>query len=276
MIDVSVLEKKATELRRAIIEMISAAGSGHPGGSLSAADLITALYFHEMKIDPKNPHWEERDYFVLSKGHAAPALYAALALKGFCPVCDTLSLRKMGSKFQGHPCAARMPGIEVSTGSLGQGISAACGLAKAMKMDDKPNRVYVMLGDGECEEGQVWEALMYAGVRKVKNLVAIFDYNKVQLSSMIQDNIDLEPFAEKISAFNWNVIEMNGHDMGPLESSLKKAYHLSGGGPVAVIAHTVKGKGVSFMENKFEWHGKAPDSRQLAEALAELEGGQAK
>ncbi|MDD2568492.1 MAG: transketolase [Clostridia bacterium] len=269
MIDVSVLEKKATELRRAIIEMISAAGSGHPGGSLSAADLITALYFHEMKIDPKNPHWEERDYFVLSKGHAAPALYAALALKGFCPVCDTLSLRKMGSKFQGHPCAARMPGIEVSTGSLGQGISAACGLAKAMKMDDKPNRVYVMLGDGECEEGQVWEAAMFAAHYKLDNLVAILDRNRLQIDGRTTDVMSPEPLDKKFTAFGWRVLEIDGHNMEEIVLALADAKKIKNA-PTLILANTIKGKGVSFMEDQAGWHGNAPKAEQTEQALAEL------
>ncbi len=270
------LTEIANNLRKVVLKSANNAGTGHVGGSLSEIDILTALYFSVLNIDPSNPDWESRDRFILSKGHASLGLYSVLAERGYFSkeLLDTFD--QTGTKLQGHPDMNKCPGIDFSTGSLGQGLSIGIGISIGAELRKKNFKTFVLIGDGESQEGQVWEALMYAGVRKVKNLVAIFDYNKVQLSSMIQDNIDLEPFAEKISAFNWNVIEMNGHDMGPLESSLKKAYHLSGGGPVAVIAHTIKGKGVSFMENKFEWHGKAPDSRQLAEALAELEGGQAK
>ncbi|HBR01933.1 MAG TPA: transketolase [Ruminiclostridium sp.] len=270
------LTEIANNLRKVVLKSANNAGTGHVGGSLSEIDILTALYFSVLNIDPSNPDWENRDRFILSKGHASLGLYSVLAERGYFSkeLLDTFD--QTGTKLQGHPDMNKCPGIDFSTGSLGQGLSIGIGISIGAELRKKNFKTFVLIGDGESQEGQVWEALMYAGVRKVKNLVAIFDYNKVQLSSMIQDNIDLEPFAEKISAFNWNVIEMNGHDMGPLESSLKKAYHLSGGGPVAVIAHTIKGKGVSFMENKFEWHGKAPDSRQLAEALAELEGGQAK
>jgi len=263
------LEQKAREIRRAIVDMVGKAGSGHPGGSLSAADIMSVLYFDEMKVDPENPNWEERDYFVLSKGHAAPAQYAALSLRGYFPVAELDTLRKLGSHLQGHPAKGKVPGVEISTGSLGQGIAAACGLAKAFKMDGKENRVYALLGDGETQEGQVWEAAMFAAHYKLDNLVAIIDHNTLQIDGRITSVMSPEPLDQKFEAFGWHVIVVDGHNIQQLQMAFANA-RIVQGKPVMILANTVKGKGVSFMEDNASWHGNAPKGDDLINALTEL------
>ena len=266
------LEKMAREVRKLIITSLEAAGSGHPGGSLSAADIVTALYFDEMDIDPADPEKEDRDKFVLSKGHAGPAQYAALALKGFFPVEELKSLRKLGSKLQGHPNMHYVSGVEMSTGSLGQGFSVACGMAQAARMDQKKTRVYTLLGDGELQEGLVWEAAMSAGHYKLDNLLAIVDHNGLQIDGRNDDVMTVKPIEDKFASFGWNVLTVDGHDMDELVRAFAKARQCKGR-PTAIVAETIKGKGVSFMENEAGWHGKAPDPDQAAQALKELEGG---
>ena len=265
----SELETKAKEVRRLIIESLNAAGSGHPGGSLSAADIVTSLYFDEMNIDPENPKKKDRDIFILSKGHAGPAQYAALAVRGYFPAEDLMSLRKIGSKFQGHPNMHYVPGIEMSTGSLGQGFSAACGMAMARKIDDSPSRVYTLLGDGELQEGIIWEAAMSAAHYSLDNLVAIVDHNGLQIDGRNDDVMKVEPIAEKFEAFGWNVIKIDGHDFEQISLAFENAKDCKGR-PTAIVAETVKGKGVSFMEGQAGWHGKAPNNEQAEEALKEL------
>ena len=265
------LEKKAKEVRSWIIRSVAAAGSGHPGGSLSAADIVTCLYFDEMKIDPERPDMPERDRFILSKGHAAPVQYAALALRGFSPTEELLSLRKMGSHLQGHPSLGKLPGIEMSTGSLGQGFSVCCGLALGLKIDESPARVYALLGDGELQEGIIWEAAMSAAHYKLSNLCAIIDFNGLQIDGKTSDVMNVAPIAEKFRAFGWNVLEINGHDMGEIMFAFDKARTFSAG-PTAIIAKTIKGKGVSFMENEAGWHGKAPKAEECEQALKEIGG----
>ncbi len=269
MTDIQNLAQTAKEMRRQIITMLHQAGSGHPGGSLSCADLMTALFFEEMKLDPTNPQWTERDYFVLSKGHAAPALYAALALRGFFPVEELATLRQLNSRLQGHPDRKKTPGVDMSTGSLGQGISAACGIAKGLKMQGLPNRVYTILGDGENEEGQVWEAAMFASHYKLDNLVAFLDHNCLQIDGRPEDVLSPEPLDEKWRAFGWHVILIDGHDMAAILAALAEAKTIVEK-PVMILANTKKGKGVSFMEDAVGWHGAAPNAEQTAAALAEL------
>lgn len=264
------LQEKAKEIRKSIVRMTGAAGSGHPGGSLSAADILAALYFHELRLKPEEPQWEDRDRFVLSKGHGAPVLYGALAEKGFFPKEEIMSLRKLGSRLQGHPDLQSLPGVEVSTGSLGQGISVATGMAMAGKLDGKDYRVYVLLGDGECQEGLVWEAAMAAAHYKLDNMVGFLDYNGLQIDGPITEVMSPEPLAEKWQAFGWHVIEIDGHDMKAILSALNQAKDTKGQ-PTMIIAKTVKGKGVSFMENQVGWHGVAPKPEEVAQALAELE-----
>jgi transketolase len=263
------LEKMARQLRRDVITMIATAGSGHPGGSLSAADIVTALYFKVMRHDPKNPQWPDRDRFVLSKGHAAPILYAALAECGYFPVEELSTLRKLGSRLQGHTDRTLTPGVEMSAGSLGQGLSYGIGIALAGRLDKRDYRVYVLLGDGECEEGQVWEAAMFGPHHKMDNITAIVDHNDLQLDGRVCDIMGLEPLADKWRAFNWHVLEINGHDMGEILKALKKAGEVKGK-PTVIIAHTVKGKGVSFMEGNVDFHGKAPSPQETEQALKEL------
>lgn len=272
--NIKYLAEKAKDLRKVILKSANHAGAGHVGGSLSEVDILTVLYFSILNINPANPLWEERDRFILSKGHASLGLYSVLAERGYFDKELLNTFDQTGTILQGHPDMHKCPGVDFSTGSLGQGLSIGIGIALGAKLRNKNFKTFVLLGDGESQEGQVWEALMYTGVNKIKNLIAIFDYNKVQLSSKLQDNVNLESLSGKISAFNWNVMETDGHDTEALSSTLKKAYKDSENGPVAVIAHTVKGKGVSFMEGNYEWHGKAPNSAQLAAALTELEGGQ--
>jgi transketolase len=264
------LTQKAREIRKSIIMMLAEAGSGHPGGSLSAVELLTALYFYEMKIDPQNPRWEERDRFVLSKGHGAPVLYAVLAEKGFFPKEELMKLRKLGSILQGHPDMKRTPGVEISTGSLGQGLSAANGMAAAGKLDKKGYRVFVLLGDGELEEGQIWEAVMWAAHYKLDNLTVFVDYNGLQIDGPINEVMSPEPIPDKFKAFNWNVIEIDGHNFNQIIDAIEKAKKEKGR-PTAIVAKTIKGKGVSFMENQVGWHGKAPTKEEMERAIAELE-----
>ena len=268
------LKRLANNVRVGIIEGVYSAGCGHPGGSLSIADILTYLYFEEMNIDPKNPKWEGRDRFVLSKGHTAPALYAALAHRGFFPVELIKTLRKPDSILQGHPSMRYTPGVDMSTGSFGQGISAACGMALGAKLKGKDFKVYVPLGDGEIEEGQVWEAAMFAGNRKLDNLVAIVDYNNLQIDGSLDEVNSPYPIKEKFEAFNWNVVEINGHCFCEIEEAFKKADECKDK-PTCIVAHTVKGKGVSFMENKCDWHGSAPNAEQYAQAMAELDAAMA-
>lgn len=271
VMDIKSLEKTAAEIRCGIIKAIHNAGSGHPGGSLSAADIVTALYFDEMNVDPRDPKMKGRDKFILSKGHAGPVQYSALAVKGYYPMEDFMTLRKLGSKFQGHPDMHKVPGIEMSTGSLGQGISAAGGMALANKLDNDPGRIYVLLGDGEIQEGIVWEALMSAAHYKLDNMVAILDHNGLQIDGKNEDVMTVAPVVEKFQAFGWNVIQIDGHDFEQILDAFKQARACKGK-PTMIVAETVKGKGVSFMENNAGWHGKAPDEEQTKQALAELGG----
>ncbi len=264
------LKRIANDLRVWSIKMIYRAQSGHPGGALSAADILAVLYFHEMRVDPKNPEWPDRDRFVLSKGHASAAYYAALAMRGFFPEEDLLTFRDVNSYLQGHP-SLMVPGVDMCTGSLGQGLSAGIGMALAGKMDKKDYRVYVLLGDGEIEEGNVWEAAMTAATRKLDNLVAIVDRNKIQLDDFTDTMVELDPLEEKWRGFGWRVISINGHDVTQIIRALDEARKTKGR-PTVIIAHTVKGKGVSYMENTAKYHGKPPQNEEEYErALKELE-----
>jgi len=263
------VQDQARLIRQDIIKMLGEAGSGHSGGSLSAADIVACLYFWEMNIDPSRPQWEERDRFVLSKGHAAPVLYAALAEKGFFPREELGRLRKLGSPLQGHPDMRKVAGVEASTGSLGQGISWAVGMALAAQMDRKDYRIYALLGDGELEEGLVWEAVMAAGHRKLDQLLAIVDYNGLQIDGPLREVMSPEPIADKFRAFNWEVLEIDGHDCQAIMQALHTARQVKGK-PTAIVARTIKGKGCSFMENKVEWHGTTPNKEQVEKALSEL------
>lgn len=264
------LQKVANEVRKGIVASVHSAKAGHPGGSLSAADIFTYLYFEEMNIDPKNPDMVDRDRFVLSKGHTAPGLYAALAHKGFFPVEDLITLRKLGSYLQGHPCMQHTPGVDMSSGSLGQGVSAAVGMALAGKMDEKDFRVYTLLGDGEIQEGQVWEAAMFAGHKNLDNLVVIVDNNGLQIDGDIAEVCSPYPIDKKFEAFNFHVINIDGHDFDAIRAAFLEARQTKGM-PTAIIAKTIKGKGVSFMENQASWHGVAPNDEQFAQAMSELE-----
>jgi transketolase len=259
----------ACKVRMGIIESTHAAKCGHPGGSMSAADLFTYLYFKELNVDPANPKWDDRDRFVLSKGHTAPGLYAALALRGFFPVEDLLSLRKVGSYLQGHPNMNSVPGVDMSTGSLGQGISTACGMALAAKVKGKPNRVYTLLGDGEIQEGQVWEACMFASHYKLDNLCVIVDNNGLQIDGNVADVMSPYPIVDKLEAFGFHTQAIDGHDFQAIEAALETAKTVKGR-PCAIVMKTVKGKGVSFMENQVGWHGNAPDDAQYEQAVAEI------
>ena len=265
------LAKIANEVRKNVVTALHSAKSGHPGGSLSAADMLTFLYFEEMNgLDPKNPNKLDRDRFVLSKGHAAPGLYGVLAEKGFIPKEDLTTLRKIDSYLQGHPDMKHTPGVDMSAGSLGQGISAAVGMALAGKMDNSDYRVYAMLGDGEIEEGQVWEAAMFAGHRKLDNMVFIVDNNNLQIDGTVEDVCSPYPIDEKFKAFNFHVVTINGHDFDQIRRALNEAKETKGM-PTAIIAHSIKGKGVSFMEGQAGWHGKAPNDEEYAIAMADLE-----
>jgi len=265
------LKGKAKTARIDILEMVGEAGSGHPGGSLSAIDILTVLFFHEMSYDPKNPEKPNRDRFLLSKGHASPALYSILAEVGFFPKEELKYFRKLGHLLQGHP-SPEIPGVEIATGSLGQGFSAALGIALCGKLDNYDYRTYVLLGDGELHEGQVWETAMSAGVRKVDNLVAIIDYNGLAQDNTISDLKEIEPIDKKFEAFGWHTITIDGHDIEAILQVLEEAKKVKQK-PVMIIAKTVKGKGVRFMENEIGWHGKAPNSEQLIQAIEEVKNG---
>jgi len=264
------LREMAKKLRRHVITMIATASSGHPGGSLSAADIITALYFKVMHHNPQNPQWQDRDRFILSKGHAAPILYAALAESGYFPVEELLTLRKLGSRLQGHTDRNLTPGVEMSAGSLGMGLSFSIGVALAAKLNHRDYKTYALLSDGECDEGQTWEAALSAAHFKLDNLVAIIDCNQIQLSGWTRDIMNLEPLNKKWQAFGWHTIDIDGHDFDQILSAFQEAEKIIGK-PTVIIAHTVKGKGVSFMENNVEFHGKAPTPEQAERALKELE-----
>lgn len=264
------LEKTANEIRKGIVTAVHSAKSGHPGGSLSAADLFTWLYFKEMNVDPQEPKKEDRDRFVLSKGHVAPGYYSALAHRGFFPVEDLKTLRCIGSYLQGHPDRKHIPGVDMSSGSLGQGISAAVGMALSAKLDKKDYRVYTLLGDGEIEEGQVWEAAMFAGHRKLDNLVVIVDNNGLQIDGPVAEVCSPYPIDKKFEAFNFHVICIDGHDFEQMEQAFEDARRTKGM-PTAIIAKTIKGKGVSFMEGAVGWHGAAPNDEQYGTAMADLE-----
>ena len=263
------LEKKANEVRQSIVTALHSAKSGHPGGSLSAADIMTYLYFEEMNVDPKNPKMADRDRFVLSKGHVAPALYSVLAHKGYFPVEDLVTLRHTGSYLQGHPDMKHIPGVDMSAGSLGQGLSCAVGMAQAGKMDDKDYQVYAMSGDGEIQEGQIWEAAMWAGAHHLDNLTVIVDNNNLQIDGTVEEVCSPYPIDKKFEAFNFHVININGNDMEEIRNAFAEAKKVKGM-PVAIIAKTTKGKGVSFMENQVGWHGKAPNDEQYEQAMEEL------
>ena len=263
------LKKLATEVRLGILEGVHAAASGHPGGSLSIADILTYLYFEEMNVDPKNPKWDDRDRFVLSKGHCAPALYTVLALKGFFPREEIANLRQIDSFLQGHPDMKGTPGVDMSTGSLGMGISAACGMALAAKLNGKSYRTYTIVGDGESQEGQVWEAAMFAAHYKLDNFTLIVDWNNLQIDGKITDVMNPTPHDKKLEAFGFHVISIDAHDFEQIEAALNEAKTVKGK-PTAIIAKSVKGKGVSFMEDQASWHGSAPNDEQYAQAVAEL------
>ena len=264
------LEKMANEIRKDIVTAVHSAKSGHPGGSLSSADIFTYLYFEEMNVDPANPKWEDRDRFVLSKGHVAPGLYSTLAEKGYFPKEDLKTLRHTGSYLQGHPDMKHIPGIDMSSGSLGQGVSVAVGMAAAGKYDKKDYRVYTLTGDGEIQEGQIWEAAMWAGHRKLDNLVVIVDNNNPQIDGSVEDVCSPYPIDKKFEAFNFHVINIDGNDFDQIRAAFKEARETKGM-PTAIIAKTVKGKGVSFMENAAGWHGKAPNDEEYEIAMADLE-----
>ena len=264
------LQAIAKRVRRDIIEMIGTAGSGHPGGSLSAVEIVVQLYFDFMRIDPKNPKWPLRDRFILSKGHAAPVLYSVMAEAGITPKDQLNTLRKMGSIYQGHPDVRFLPALEASTGSLGEGLSLALGMGLADRLDGRPNRTYAMLGDGEIQEGQIWESAMSGPFHKVDNVVAIVDYNGIQLDGFVKDIMDVAPLADKWRAFNWHTIEINGHDFPAIRQALEEA-QATKGRPTCIVAHTVKGKGVSFMENNPKFHGTAPTAAEVQLALQELQ-----
>ncbi len=264
------LEITAAKVRMGIIEGVYNAKAGHPGGSLSVADTLTYLYMHRMHVDPQNPEMEDRDRLVLSKGHTAPALYSVLAQRGFIPVDELKTLRKQGSRLQGHPSLGKCPGIDMSTGSLGQGVSAACGMALSGKISNESYKVYAILGDGEIEEGQVWEAAMFAAAKGLDNLVAVVDNNNLQIDGSVAEVNSPYPIAEKFTAFGWNVIEIYAHAFDEIDAAFSAAAQFKGK-PTAIIAKSVKGKGVSFMENQCSWHGTAPNEEQYNEAMAELQ-----
>lgn len=263
------LQEQAKKIRRHIIAMIAAAKSGHPGGSLSAVEIVTALYFKVMRLDPQQPGWPDRDRFVLSKGHAAPVLYAALAERGFFPTDELLTLRQAGSRLQGHPDMKKVPGVDMSTGSLGQGLSAANGMALANRLDGRDSRVYVVLGDGENQEGQVWEAAMAAAHYQLDNLTAFLDFNGLQIDGPVATVMNPNPLPDKWRAFGWQVLEINGHDFQAILGAVATAQQTKGR-PTMIIAQTVKGRGVSFMENQVGWHGNPPSPEERDKALSEL------
>ena len=267
--NVEELRAKARLTRRRIIEMITAAKSGHPGGSLSAVEILVTLYYDVMRHDPANPKWPDRDRFILSKGHACPVLYAVMADTGYTPVDELNNLRRLGSIYQGHPDVRFIPSLEASTGSLGQGLSLAIGMALAARLNNSPSRTFVVLGDGEIQEGQIWEAAMFAPFHKIDNLVCIVDYNRIQLDGFVKDIMDVDPLADKWRAFGWHVIELDGHDIPALQRAFAEAEQTKGK-PTVLVAHTVKGKGVSFMENNPKYHGVAPTEQEKVSALQEI------
>lgn len=271
MNDFEDLKKIASKIRIDIIEMLESAQSGHPGGSLSAAEILTSLYFKEMNIDPKNPNWEDRDRFILSKGHGAPVLYATLGERGYFPIEEIKKLRHIDSMLQGHPDMKGTPGVEMTTGSLGQGLSAANGMALAGKLDNKDYRIYVLVGDGEVQEGMIWEAAMFAAHNKLDNLIAFLDHNGLQIDGKTEEVMNIEPIDEKFKAFGWHVIKIDGHNFEQIFAAIDEAKGIKGR-PTMIIANTIKGKGVSFMENEAGWHGKAPSKEQAEQALKELRG----
>ncbi|MFT9077231.1 transketolase [Ethanoligenens sp.] len=264
------LAKKALQIRKYVIEEVYSAQSGHPGGSLSIADVVTYLYFHELRIDPSNPNWEDRDRFVLSKGHCVPAVYAALAMKGYFPTDWLPGFRHLDSPLQGHPNMLDVPGLDMSTGSLGQGVSAACGIALSAKLFGNSYRTYAILGDGELEEGEVWEAAMFAAHYKLDNLVAFVDFNGLQIDGHVEDVLSPLPIAGKFREFGWNVIEISAHDFDAIDAAYTLAKTVKGK-PTIIVARSIKGKGVSFMENEAAWHGTAPNGEQREQALRELD-----
>ena len=270
--DLSLIQEKAKEIRINSLKMIHAAASGHPGGSLSIADILSVLYFGgHMKYDPKNAEYKDRDVLVVSKGHSSPAVYSALALAGFFEIEKTLTFRQLGSPFQGHIDRTRVPGVEMSTGSLGHGLSNALGFALAAKLDKTPRKVFAILSDGELQEGQSWEAMMAAAHFKASNLIAFVDRNRIQLDGWTEETMGLNPLADKFKAFNWEVIEIDGHNPEEIDNALNQAYKLRDGEkPIMILANTVKGKGVSFMEDQVSWHGVAPKDEDLEKALVEL------
>jgi transketolase len=274
--DLAKLESIAREGRAQIIRMLTHAGSGHPGGSLSVIDILTTLFFNRLRYDPARPRWEDRDRFVLSKGHCVPAQYYCMAKAGFFPMERLITLRKLGSPLQGHPDRVMLPGIEAATGSLGQGLSVAMGMALGLKLAGKRARVYCVVGDGEIQEGQIWESLMSAPSlgapdHHVDNLCVILDYNGIQLDNFVKKILDVEPVTDKLKAFGWPVLEVNGHDIAQVDKALDQA-EATRGGPTFIVAHTIKGKGVSFMENDPEWHGKAPKPEEAVRAIREIAG----
>ncbi len=264
------LKSLTKQMRVDIIRMIEAAGNGHPGGSLSIIDILTVLYWKFLKHDPKKAEWDGRDRFILSKGHACPALYAVMAHRGYFPVADLMNLRKLGSPLQGHPDRLRLPGIEFSTGSLGQGLSVGVGMACAAKLDKKDWKTVVVLGDGEMQEGQCWEAYMSAPKFKLDNLIAIIDFNNGQIDGPVNEVMNLEPLADKLKTFNWEVQAIDGHDLAAVEKALAKAWAAKDGKPQCIVAKTIKGKGVSFMENNIAWHGNAPKKEDADKAVKEI------
>lgn len=267
--DIKELKKEATEIRKDIIRMLGEAGSGHSGGSLSSVEIMMGLYYYKLRYDPKNPHWSDRDRFILSKGHVCPCLYTVMARCGYFPREELMTLRKLYSRLQGHPHMLKLPGLETSCGSLGQGLSIANGIALGARLDKKGYRVYCLLGDGEIDEGQVWEAAMTANHYKLDNLCAIIDRNRLQIDGFTEDVMKLEPIGKRWESFGWHVIEVDGHNIKEVMDAYDEAERTKGK-PTMIIAHTIKGKGVSFMEDKAEWHGVAPKGEQIALALKEL------
>jgi transketolase len=267
--NVAELAALCKSMRREVIEMITDAKSGHPGGSLSAVEVVVTLFMDVMRHDPANPKWKDRDHFILSKGHCCPILYAVMAECGYCPKDQLNTLRKLGSMYQGHPDVRFLPALEATTGSLGQGLSLGIGMALAARLDKSPSRTYVMLGDGEIQEGQIWEAAMFGGFHRVDNIVAIVDSNRIQLDGFVRDIMDESPLTEKWSSFNWHVIEVDGHDIAAIQKAFAEAAAMKEQ-PTVIIAHTVKGKGVSFMENNPKFHGTAPTVEEEKRALAQL------
>jgi transketolase len=269
--EIARLKQICRRVRVSIINTVAHARAGHTGGSLSEVEILVALYFHVLRIDPLRPDWAERDRFILSKGHASPGYYCTLACRGFFPEEKLADFDAVDSMLQGHPCMLRTPGVDMSTGSLGQGLSAGAGMVLGRDQLGKQFLVYVLLGDGELQEGQIWEAAMFAGQRRLTGLVAIVDYNRVQLSGTVPNTLDLEPLADKWRAFGWQVVECDGHDVAELVEAIEQARQFSSSGPAVLIAQTVKGKGVSFMEGKYQWHGRAPNEAERRQAVAEIE-----